>query len=301
LPRITRSELVGVAFILITAVLSGMRPAISKFGTQSYPPIILACFTLAFSAAAAFMIFLTKQEKAREVFSDPAEFAAIGASSGIAMLLLYLGLQTTSSIDSSLFLQAELAYSLVACYFILKEKITATQVAFSAMVFLGAIATLWQAGLPNLNAGALMILAVPAFYVASNLLSKGLLQRHTPEMIIAMRQAYGALILLATALAFEAAKLAVVFNAQFLVYSAMLGIVMTGVSFCWYNAIKRMNLSKATAIGAVEVVVGGAMAFLLFGEVPTQLQCIGAALIIAGTVLLAFRVKSEQRKSSIKA
>jgi drug/metabolite transporter (DMT)-like permease len=300
LPKITKTEISGVTFILITAVLSGTRPAISKLGTQNFPPILLACFTLVFSAAAAFIIFRADQKKKESHLGNPNEFVAIGVSSGIAMILLYLGLQTTSGIDASLFLQAELAYALVAGHFLLGEKITFRQVILTAAVFLGAIVTLWQTGNPTLNLGALMILAVPLFYVTSNTISKGLLQRHSPEAIIVMRQAYGALMLLAAALAFETEKITLVMNVQFLTFAAMLGIVMTGVSWSWYNAIGRVNLSKATAIGAVEVIVGVVMSCIILGEAPTLLQYTGMVLIIAGTVFLTFWVKSEKREQTAR-
>jgi len=302
LAKVNKSELVGVAFVLLTAVLSGLRPALTKFGAETYPPILLAAFTVLFSAIASFVVLLARKQPTSSLIPDQKKYFTSGIiGAGLAPLFLYLGLQTTSGIDTSLFLQIELVYSLVICYFLMREKITLQQVFLTAIVFVGAIATLFKESAPTLSAGAMMILAVPLFYVLSNAMSKDLLKRHTPEAVSTMRQIYGALFLLATVLLFEGAPASIVLDPQFLLYAAMLGILLTGVALCWYNAIGRVNVSKATAIGAVEVIVSVVASCIVLGEVPTLLQYFGITLIVAGTVLLAFRVKSEQRVPPVKA
>ncbi len=295
------TELVGVAFVLLTAILSGLRPALTKFGTANYPPILLAGFTVLFCAITSFAIFLAGKQPMRSLIPDQKKYFTSGiVGAGLAPLFLYLGLQTTSGIDASLFLQIELVYSLVICYFLMREKITLQQVFLTAIVFVGAIATLFKESTPTLSTGSMMILAVPLFYVLSNAMSKDLLKRHTPEAVSTMRQLYGALFLLTTVLLFEGVPASIVLNPQFLLYAAMLGILLTGVALCWYNAIDRVNVSKATAIGAVEVIISVIVSCIVLGEVPTLLQYFGIALIVVGTVLLAFNVKSEQRSLSAK-
>jgi hypothetical protein len=56
--------------------------------------------------------------------------------------------------------------------------------------------------------------------------------------------------------------------------------LLTGIA-----AVRRIGASQAAMIGLLELVSAGIGAWLLLGEVPTGVQCVGGALLLAGIAL----------------
>jgi drug/metabolite transporter (DMT)-like permease len=72
------------------------------------------------------------------------------------------------------------------------------------------------------------------------------------------------------------------------------GVVGAGLAtVCFIGGIRLLGAPRATILSTLEPVVGVALAAILFGSVPTPLQFIGGALIIAAGIVLQLRPSGE--------
>lgn len=298
LASVHRSEIIGATFVLLSAAVYAIQPALVKFTTRTYPPIFFAAVALFFGFAFTAMVFLLKKRPLASLLPEQGNHVFNGVvGNGIAPLLLFIGMQTTAGIDAGILLQMETVYALVLGYFFLHEKISIRQAAFTALVFAGGVIALHKGSVPALTGGVAMILAVPLLYVISNIKAKTLLKRHAIEVVTVMSLFYGTLFLLAASLLFEGPQFALLLDGNFVLYVAINGVLTYGILlYLWYSAITLVNLSKATAIVTLNIIISIISAYLILGEVPTAQQYAGAGLIFAGSLLLTLKVKSEQRK-----
>ena len=72
------------------------------------------------------------------------------------------------------------------------------------------------------------------------------------------------------------------------------GVVGAGLPTVWFiGGIRLLGAPRATILATLEPVVGVGLAAILFGAVPTPLQLIGGALIIAAGIVLQLRPSGE--------
>lgn len=72
------------------------------------------------------------------------------------------------------------------------------------------------------------------------------------------------------------------------------GVVGAGLAtVCFIGGIRLLGAPRATILSTLEPVVGVALAAILFGSVPTPLQFVGGALIIAAGIVLQLRPRGE--------
>lgn len=72
------------------------------------------------------------------------------------------------------------------------------------------------------------------------------------------------------------------------------GVVGAGLAtVCFIGGIRLLGAPRATILSTLEPVVGVALAALLFGTLPTILQFVGGALIIAAGIVLQLRPRGE--------
>jgi len=72
------------------------------------------------------------------------------------------------------------------------------------------------------------------------------------------------------------------------------GVIGAGLAtVCFIAGIRLLGAPRATILSTLEPVVGVTLAALLFGTVPTPLQFIGGALIIAAGIVLQLRPSGE--------
>ena len=70
---------------------------------------------------------------------------------------------------------------------------------------------------------------------------------------------------------------------------AALGLLMACAQACFVNAMRRADASFVTPFSYLTLVFAATYDFAVFGVTPTALSLLGAAVIIAGAALLAWR------------
>ena len=78
---------------------------------------------------------------------------------------------------------------------------------------------------------------------------------------------------------------------------AGLGVAMAAAQGCFVNAMARADASFVTPFSYLTLVFAAFYDFLLFGVIPTWLSLTGAAIIIFGAALLAWREAVNRRTS----
>jgi drug/metabolite transporter (DMT)-like permease len=167
------------------------------------------------------------------------------------------------------------------------EKLTREKVIGGFVILSGTIAVLYN-GSFQLNLGDLLIILGTFFYPFGNHYAKAALQEVRPSVILFLRSLVGGLALLSLSFLFEHPDREVFRDIQrnslWLILLAMGGLGMA--KLLWFEGLKRLDVSKATAI----VIAGPAFSFLyaviLLKEVPTIYQFAGFFIILVGLYLL---------------
>jgi drug/metabolite transporter (DMT)-like permease len=193
----------------------------------------------------------------------------------LAYIAYSYGARLSTAINASLITRAEVLFSFVLAYVFLREKIAKGQIFWSLSILVGLFLVITQGKAIMPRKGDLLLLLVPLFWQSGHVIAKKFL-------IAAFRNTFGGILLLLLAFpsGLEFSKLAV---AE--------GIILSFGQVIWYLAIKRINLSKATAIITPAPAVAIGVATLL-GEEFTVYHLVGFVLITIGTFMVS-RIKSE--------
>jgi len=280
-------ERAGLFFAALSALLGAFVPGLAKLITGRGDALFIAAATNACAALAAALLLGSRGELARLVARPTLGLLlAIGAlGTAGAQLCFYLGASRTSAIVATLCLQIEPAYALLLTWLVLGHRPTRRRTGATALLLAGIGLALgdgsWQGG-----SGVWFLLATPLCWQLSHLIVLRRLDGVPAMVLTGARYVYGgAILVLLWALAGGATS-APAGDAlrRLLPLVIVQGAVLTfGGTLLWYQAIARLDLTRATAIVVPLIpVLSLAASFLLVGEVATPRQLLGMALTAGG-------------------
>ncbi|KUH33892.1 permease [Thermococcus celericrescens] len=276
-----RREALGTALALLGMVIYGLEPVVIKSNPTS--PISFA----ALSALLASLILWTAvgwSGGLDEIHENPAgikpAFLVGFFGTALAYLAYSFGARMSTAINAALITRSEVLWSFLLAWLLLGERITKRLVVYSLVILVGLVFIMVPGHSVELRLGDLLLLLVPLFWQLGHVIAKRL--PYSPQTIAALRNTFGFLLLL---------PLAAASGLEFSGFVIAEGLVIAAGQLVWYGSIKRINLSKATAIitPAPAVAIGVSV---LLGETLTLYHVVGFALITAGT-LGAIKVKSK--------
>ena len=298
-----KKEKEGIIFVTITIFIAGALPIIIKYGTGLINPLFFA--TVSSLIAGIFLFLLAALKGNWKILFDRRYFfhlLLIGFF-GIALsnICFFFGVTLTSGINSSILLVIEPLYAIFIGYILLNEKITLKQMFFTFVIIVGTIIVVSRAKY-SLNWGDLLVLLTPLCWQIAHFFSKRLMTAHkeiTPMLIATARTLYGGAFLFILS-GIEGAnqydKLGITNILLLLIFQGIIGFALH--YSIWYEAIKRLNLSKATTLVSVYPTFSILLAWLILKELPTFYQLAGFALIMVGIFGLS-GIKSEHRENNI--
>ena len=298
-----KKEKEGIIFVIITIFIAGALPIIIKYGTGLINPLFFA--TISSLIAGNFLFLLAILKGNWRVLFDKRYFfhlLLIGFF-GIALsnICFFFGVTLTSGINSSILLVIEPFYAIFIGYLLLNEKITLKQMFFTLIIMLGTLVVLYRAEF-IFNLGDLLVLLTPLCWQIAHFFSKRLMTAHkeiTPMLIATARTLYGRIFLFILS-SIEGAnqydKLGITNILLILLFQGIVGFALH--YSIWYEAIKRLNLSKATTLVSVYPTFSIVLAWFILKELPNFFQLAGFGIIIVGIFGLS-GIKSEQREKSI--
>ena len=149
-------------------------------------------------------------------------------------------------------------------------------------VFVGAFLILYN-GKFGLNIGDILIIASTATYPVGNYYAKKALRQVSSSTILFVRFLLGGLFILLLAMILEPQSS--LSNVMHIEWPTLLftGLVLLGVGkIIWYEALGRLDISKAIALGMTFPIFSLIILVGIFREEISRYQWIGIAIMIAG-------------------
>ncbi len=278
-------ERTGVLLVLLEDLVWGLFPVLTKGIVSGVDPI-LAAGVSSLVASLPFLVALAVRGRLPLLWKRstlPALLLIALFSQVLASLCFFVGTARTSALNASLLSQIEPLYALVLAALVLKEAIGRRQVAATLLLVAGAVSVVYDGQLA-LQSGDLLVLLTPLWYQLGHLIAKRLFARlETPLVIPAMRLGLGGLILLSIALLRDPAQTTTLMDASRLAPLVAFGLLFIALEkLLWYEALRRIDLARATALLVPSVAVGVLGSFLLLGEQPRAGHLIGLLLMVVG-------------------
>jgi drug/metabolite transporter (DMT)-like permease len=267
-------------------------PAVAKLTTQAATGLTSALVTSAFGAVMALALLVARGQL--PLLFDRRDFKtllAVGAlGTAAAFLLYYSGAKRATAIETALCVQTEPIYSLLGTRFFLGHPLPKRRVAAVLGIAAGiaiAIGTAPTSGWLGLG----LLLATPIAWQTSHWIALASLEEFNPTQLSGARYVYGSLVLLPIWLLVEGTAglpprgelghfLAIAFVQG--------GILAFGGTIAWYGAVKRLDLTRATAIVVPSApIVSLVVSYLVLGEEVTLRQALGFGLTAAGVLAFA--------------
>ncbi len=278
----------GVVLALISAALWGAFPVVVNRGTRQIPPMEFAAVSALLAAAVSF-IHMIAEGKFHELKKKEAYPSLLMVAVCVVIIpysLFFTGSSKTSGINTSMLLLFEIIFTLMFTPLI-GEKTTREKLAGSLGVFMGALLLLYNGSFRmksfRLNEGDLLIIASTITYPIGNFYAKKALNLVSPPTVFFVRFSLGGLfLLLITVLSGERMG----FFHGLAVHWRV--ILLTGIVFLsagkiiWYEALKRLDISKAISLGTTFPLFSLLLLIGLFREPVSARQWAGIAIMLTG-------------------
>ncbi len=280
-----KEEKIGEWFIIGQNVFAGLFPILINYSVKITPPIFFAGITSVLAGLCLIPFVISKKniQKMREkrVLKD-----LLGVMTFIVFIpsiLIFLGAQLTSSVNTALLLQTEIIFAFIICGLLKYEKITQRKVLGAIIITFGAIAILYNGKL-SLSLGDILITGAGLFFPFGNIFAKRALKEVSPTTVIFFRAFVGGIILLLISFLFEATFIKSFSLIKENIWPiAINGILISCISkIFWYEGLRRIDLTKAVALGTSAPAFSLIFAFLWLKEVPTIYQIVGFTFIMIG-------------------
>jgi len=299
-----QQERLGLMFAALCALNGAFVPAVAKLTTNRGSALFVAMMSSGFAALFGAFVLLVRRELSVLGQRDTTlRLAATGTlGTGFAFLLFFIGAQRTSPIESVLCLQIEPLYSVIFAWIFLGHRPTPRRLAAIGALLTGIFLAVGGSGVvPSL--GVWLLLMTPLCWQMSHLIVLRGLRGITPTALTAARYIFGTVFLLVFWLALEGPSTIPPFAdlRADLPLLALQGVVLSyGGTLVWYQAVTRLDLTRATAIVVPSTpILSLAATFLLIGESPTPPQWIGMLLVASGVA--AFITTPDIRRPAVVA
>jgi len=289
-------ETIGVLLVLISIFFFGLHPIISKYALEIINPLFLGSMSI-LSAFIIPMLILIKKRRVKRLIERKnilyLFFIALFGSV-IAFALFFFGTKMTSGINASLLLQSEPLYSALIGYFILKESVGKRQLFAMILIIFGMSVILYN-GTLAINYGDILILLAPLGWQISHTLVKKVIKKIGTYVIVTGRFLYAFPVFLVLSTAFGANQFEVLIQPFYLSLILFIGVSEALGYILWVEAIRRINLSKATTLVSPYPILSVIFAWLILSELPSIYQVTGLISVIIGMYIMG-RIKSRTRK-----
>ncbi|WP_133489207.1 DMT family transporter [Aliiroseovarius marinus] len=280
------SPLAAVGFMLVATVFIAGTTLMAKLagkdllGDPLHPfQITHGRFTFAFLAIGSFALFrrlrITRPNLKLHAARSAAGFAGVTLMFAAATLIPLADATAISFLNP--------VFAMLLAIPLLGERVGPWRWLSVAMALTGAL-ILIRPGASSFDPAALLALGAAAILGLETIFIKRLAGREAPLQILVINNAIGLTI----------ASCAVLFvwqaptPAQWAVLAA-LGFMMAAAQACYVQAIRRADASFVVPFSYATLIFAALYDFGLFGVAPGWVSALGAAIIVAGGAILAWR------------
>lgn len=200
--------------------------------------------------------------------------------------ILFVGASYTTAGNTAIFLLAQVFFAfLLLTVFVRLETAAISHWVGAGLMLVGALIVLYPHDGISVDVGSLIVAGSTVFAPIGNWYAKKATRIVSPAFLMMVRSVVAGVVLTLVGCMFEEVSAAAIGDAWlFLVVN---GVVLFGVSkLLWLEAIRRMSISKATAIITVEPFITLVFAYLVLSEVPTIQQLAGALPLCVGVYII---------------
>lgn len=292
-----RRAVLPLLLLLIVVFIWSSNTIVSKVALREASPALLAL--VRFSLAALLLhlpgLLIMRRHATgfkRQEVGRLAITGMLGAASSV--LLFTLGIATTPATYAGLILMTAPIWTALISWLVLGERLGRARSAGMAFAFAGAgvLATGGELEAPNLDLmiGSAYLLAAQVCWGGYTLMSKPLLRRHPPLVVLAAAHLFAVAALWpATALLGAWAELPGLLDWSLGTWLAVgyMVVFVTGVSQAMYvYGLREVSASQAISFMYLQPVFTAILAALVLDERPTPLTFVCGALILAGLWLV---------------
>lgn len=293
-----KQEYIGTALALLSAAMWGMFPVVVHRGVQSLPSLTFAAISFLLASFGSF-VYAWTQGALFEIKKKEAYQALVIITFCIVIIpyiLFFIGAKQTSGVNTTMLLLSEIIFTLLFTHFI-GEQTTGLKLLGAFGVFFGALFILYN-GAFYLNVGDLLIIASTVTFPIGNFYAKRALNVMSPAMILFVRFFLGGLFILVFSLVVERG---VDYGEIFVGHWPLFlfnGLVLLGLGkIVWYEALKRLDISKAISLIMTFPVFSLGALVWFFGERISVWQWLGVVIMMAGVYFSVRRVSVDPRKT----
>ncbi len=298
----------GTIFGIISAILIGLEPVVAnlRFISSVYiDPFIFAAMTAFFEALIFLPIYLNERRTLKFSIDQAAShiellnsklngwkmrrnvflLLSIAIVFSIVPVLLYIGFELAGNVNASLTLKTEIIFSMLYGNLILNEKITKTQIFFSAVLFLGLILAVTRGSfnLVEFNIGVLILLIDVAIFTFMHTLTKKGLDRNeiTPIQVVFIRNLISSILLLIFYLfIFPQRNISILLEPQNYLFFILMAFIYGFALLTWYKTLSFIEIGRATIIVSITPIITAFFSFIIYGEILTIYHIIGTMIVI---------------------
>lgn len=289
------SERVGFGFALVDMITYGFYPVIAHYFVAQMDPLLFGGIAT-FVGSIPLLIILKTRRKVKEIYSPSLrkQFFLIVLFTTAANFCFFFGTKLTSGINTGLLLQTQPVHAMILGPLLLGEVIGIDQIISTLMMMLGAGAVVYK-GVNSINIGDVLILFTPLFFTFYNVVARKMFRKVSDALVVlAARMFYGGILLTIIALFLNHFSVGEIFIFKNIFAIVFFGCFSALDFYLWLEAIKRLPISKATAVVPVSAAVSFTASIIFLKEAATLNQYLGLFLIIAGLTWLSitqFRTK----------
>jgi len=270
------SLLIGAAFILSSIVVKTVSPITASFYLFVFASILAVPF-----------IFFTRRNNIGKIKKYWKKIAFLGFLNSIAVITWFTGLSLMGPAVLSFLLRFVTVFIIILSIVFLKEKFNRYEAVGIAIIIIGALTISYSD--VSLATGTIVALISSVFFAITQFKVKDYVKKIDPIMLNGFRLMFTLPFVFFYSLISGSIVPISISNAVLIFFTALL-VSILGISLM-YKAYEIADLSKIASIAATQPLIILVYAFIIFSTLPTGLQLVGGAIILAGTFILIFSRK----------
>jgi drug/metabolite transporter (DMT)-like permease len=283
----------GILSAIMSPILSSIATIFKSGATKTLSPIAAGSLGSLIGGAIIIILLILRKKRPtiKKISENKSDFLKlILLRSTIGELFFVFGLSMTTAIKSIFFTKVEPYFVLFFSWFIKKEKIKPIHVVLLTSNIIGALLLSTSGDFSMFGAsqiGDILIVIAMAFFAGSYFYGKKLSKKVGSMTTNGITQFIGGLVLLPLMLLVtpQAQLISATGWQYLLVYVLLFNVV--GLTL-WYFSLKTVRPWIVSALRTIGPLAGAPIAFLIFGEILSTVQIVGALIVLASSSAIVY-------------
>ncbi len=280
----------GLLLVLLAGLISGFSIFINGFGVKEFDSslftflknVTVAIFLFSIILAAGNFAKLKKLKRRNWI-----QLIIIGFIGGsIPFLLFFRGLQMTTGTTSAFIQKTLFIFVTVFALMFLKEKTNKSFLIGALLILIGTYFMIKPSF--AFSIGHILVLIATIFWAVEITYAKKVLKEVSGTIVGFGRMFFGSFFILIFLLFAKKISLIKLINSQQIGWVALTSVFLFLYIFSFYNGLKRVKVSIATAVISIGAPITAFLNFIFQGKQITLNQSIGIFLIIIGLISIVW-------------